>query len=96
MEVWIGKDTKVLRLNGKTVVPGFIDTHIHVADFGRLLTWINLNEVDSIREMQETLSKRAKKISERKWILGRGWSEKRFAEKRLPTRFDLDLVSLTV
>jgi predicted amidohydrolase YtcJ len=93
MGAWIGKDTKVLSLNGKTVVPGFIDTHIHVADFGRLLAWISLNDVDSIREMQETLGKRAKKTPQRKWILGRGWSEKRFAEKRLPTRFDLDLVS---
>jgi hypothetical protein len=93
MKTWIGKDTKVLSLKGKTVVPGFIDTHIHVADFGRLLTWIDLSDVDSIKEMQETLSKRIQKTPEGKWILGRGWSEKRFAEKRLPTRFDLDLVS---
>ncbi len=35
----IGKTTKIIKLNGKTVVPGFIDTHIHVTDFGRLLLW---------------------------------------------------------
>jgi predicted amidohydrolase YtcJ len=93
MKAWIGEDTKVLSLKGTTVVPGFIDTHIHVADFGRLLKWIDLTSVDSIKEMQETLSKRAQKTPEGKWILGRGWNEKRFAEKRRPTRFDLDLVS---
>jgi predicted amidohydrolase YtcJ len=93
IEAWIGKDTKVLSVNGKTVVPGFIDTHIHIADFGRLLTWIDFSDVDSIKEMQENLSKRVQKTSKGKWILGRGWSEKRFAEKRLPTRFDLDAVS---
>lgn len=93
MEAWIGKDTKVLSLKGKTVVPGFIDTHIHVADFGRLITWISLNDADSIKEMQETLRKSARKTPAGKWMLGRGWNEKRFAEKRLPTRFDLDLVS---
>jgi predicted amidohydrolase YtcJ len=92
-KAWIGKDTKVLSLKGKTVVPGFIDTHIHVADFGRLLTWIDLTSVGSIREMQGTLGKRAQKTPEGKWILGRGWNEKRFTEKRRPTRFDLDLVS---
>jgi predicted amidohydrolase YtcJ len=92
-KAWIGEDTKVLSLKGTTVVPGFIDTHIHVADFGRLLTWIDLTSVDSIKEMQETLSKRAQKTPEGKWILGRGWNEKRFAKKRRPTRFDLDLVS---
>jgi len=93
MDDCIGKDTKIISLKGKTVVPGFIDTHIHVADFGILLTWINLNEAYSIKEMQEILSKRAQKIPRGKWILGRGWNEERFAEKRLPTRFDLDLVS---
>ena len=34
----IGKDTKVINLDGRTVVPGFIDCHIHVADFGKFLT----------------------------------------------------------
>ncbi len=33
----IGKNTKIVYLEGGTAVPGFIDTHIHVADFGRFL-----------------------------------------------------------
>jgi predicted amidohydrolase YtcJ len=90
---WIGKDTKIISLNGKTVVSGFIDTHVHVADFGRLLSWIDLSDVGSIKEMQESLSRCKQKTPKGKWILGRGWGKKRFAEKRLPTRFDLDLVS---
>jgi predicted amidohydrolase YtcJ len=89
----VGKDTKVIRLNGKTVVPGFIDTHIHVADFGRLLTWIDLSGVGSIKEMQKSLSRHVEKSPKGKWLLGRGWNQNRFAEKRLPTRFDLDSVS---
>ncbi len=89
----VGKDTKVIRLNGKTVVPGFIDTHIHVADFGRLLTWIDLSDVGSIKEMQKSLSRHVAKSPKGKWLLGRGWDQTRFAEKRLPTRFDLDSVS---
>jgi predicted amidohydrolase YtcJ len=89
----VGKDTKVIRLNGKTVVPGFIDTHIHVADFGKLLTWIDLSDVGSIKEMQNSLRIRVKKAPKEKWLLGRGWNQNRFAEKRLPTRFDLDAAS---
>jgi predicted amidohydrolase YtcJ len=87
---WIGKNTKVIGLKGKTVVPGFIDTHIHVADFGRLLMWIDLSDAGSIKEMQESLSRHAKNAPKGKWLLGRGWDQTRFAEKRLPTRFDLD------
>jgi predicted amidohydrolase YtcJ len=89
----VGKDTKVVRLNGKTVVPGFIDTHIHVADFGRLLTWIDLSNAGSITEVQNLLRRRVQKSPKGKWLLGRGWDQTRFAEKRLPTRFDLDAVS---
>jgi len=38
----IGKHTKVINLDGKTLVPGLIDTHIHVADFGKCLMWLDL------------------------------------------------------
>jgi predicted amidohydrolase YtcJ len=89
----VGENTKVIRLNGKTVVPGFIDTHIHLADFGRLLNWIDLSNADSITEMQNLLRMRVEKSPNDKWLLGRGWNQKRLTEKRLLTRFDLDVVS---
>ena len=89
----IGKNTKILKLKGKTVIPGIIDTHIHVADFGRILSWLNLEGVASIKELQNRLSQRVKETPAGKWIIGRGWDEKCFAEKQLPTRFDLDKVS---
>jgi predicted amidohydrolase YtcJ len=89
----VGEETKVISLKGKTVIPGFIDTHIHVADFGRLLKWVELDDVNSIKEMQNCLRKRVQKTPKGKWIIGRGWDQTRFAEKRLLTRFDLDVVS---
>jgi predicted amidohydrolase YtcJ len=89
----VGEHTKVVRLNGKTVVPGFIDTHIHVTDFGRLLAWLDLTNVKSIAELREAVKNRAEKTVKGRWILGRGWNETRFREKRLPTRSELDAVS---
>ena len=89
----VGETTKVIQLNGKTVVPGFIDTHIHVADFGRLLNWIDLSDAVSITEMQNRLRTRVETSPKGKWLLGRGLDPTCFAEKRLPTRFDLDSVS---
>ena len=86
----IGKDTKIIRLNGKTVLPGFIDTHIHLADYGRLLTWLNLENANSIQQIQNLLSQRIKQTDKGKWILGRGWDQQCLAEKRAPTRFELD------
>jgi hypothetical protein len=89
----VGKNTKVISLSGKTVVPGFIDTHIHVADFGRFLTWIDLSDVTSIREMQSNLRKHAQKMPKGKWIVGRGWNQTRFTEGRFPDLSDLDAAS---
>ena len=89
----IGKKTKIIQLNGKTLIPGIIDTHIHVADFGRILSWLNLEAVASIKELQNCLNQRAKTTSKGKWIIGRGLDEANFTEKRLPTPSDLDAVS---
>jgi predicted amidohydrolase YtcJ len=89
----IGKETKIVYLEGGTVVPGLIDTHIHVADFGRFLMWMDLASAGSINKMQVLLGERLDNVEKGRWIVGRGWDENRFLEKRLPNRFDLDMVS---
>ena len=90
---YIGKNTKVIDLKGKAVVPGFIDTHIHVADFGRFLVWVNLCDVKSIKELQSRIRKRAKNVPKGKWIIGHGWDQTRLKEKRFPHLSDLDEAS---
>jgi predicted amidohydrolase YtcJ len=89
----IGKDTKVINLKGRTVVPGLIDAHIHVSDFGKFLTWLDLKNAKSIKEMKTKIQERAQKIPEGRWIIGNGWNQTRFVEKRYPDRRDLDEVS---
>ena len=90
---YIGVCTKILNLQGVTVVPGFIDSHIHVADFGKFLTWVDLKDADSIKELQNRMRARAQKIPEGRWIIGSGWDQTRFAEKRYPNFRDLNEAS---
>ncbi|MGD9130759.1 MAG: amidohydrolase [Candidatus Bathyarchaeota archaeon] len=90
---WIGDGTKVIDLQGRTVVPGLTDSHIHVGDFGKFLMWVDLKDADSVKEMQRRIRERAQKISEERWIIGSGWDQTRFAEKRYPNRLDLDEAS---
>ena len=90
---WIGKNTKVIELKERTIVPGFIDTHLHVVDFGRFLMWIDLRGVKSIEEMKRKIRKRAQETPEGKWILGHGWDQTSFIEKRYPNFRDLDEAS---
>jgi hypothetical protein len=90
---WIGKKTKVISLNGKTVLPGLIDSHVHVADFARMLSWVDLRETKSIQEMMGKVRKRVGQVPRGKWIIGNGWDETNLAEKRCPDLRDLDAVS---
>jgi predicted amidohydrolase YtcJ len=89
----INEKTKVLNFEGKTIVPGLIDTHIHVADYGRCLMWLDLTSAQSISEMQSVLKEKAGQISAGRWIVGRGWNQNRFKEKRMPTTVDLDMAT---
>jgi len=83
----------VIELKERTVVPGFIDTHVHVVEFGRFLAWIDLKGVRSIEEMKKRIRKRAQETPKGKWILGHGWDQNRLMEKRHPNLLDLDEAS---
>ncbi len=81
---------KTVDLNGKTVLPGFIDAHMHVDELGQYLNILDLRGVKSIEEMKERLRKFAEKNSGP--ISGHGWDQEIFSEKRWPTRYDIDEV----
>ena len=93
IKTWIRKNTKTINLRGKTVVPGFIDSHVHITGYGKSLKQIDLRGVSSIKEMQKKLKNRIQKTPRGRWILGRGWDQDRLTEKRYPTRWDLDKFS---
>lgn len=90
---FIGPNTKVLNLNGKPVFPGFIDTHIHFVKVGFSLLTLDLREAHSIEELKLLVKGAAERSSKGKWILGRGWDQEKFPEKRYPSRKDLDEVA---
>lgn len=87
---WIQKHTKVMDLKAKTVAPGFIDTHVHLTEFGISLNRINLRGVKSIQEIQEKIKKWVRGVQKGKWIQGYGWDQEHLKDKRYPTRWDLD------
>jgi hypothetical protein len=93
VEKGIRVGTLVLDLDGKTVLPGFIDTHVHLDDFGLTLRTINLEDATSVEEVKELLSERVRRTPKGEWVLGRGWTENKLRERRLLTRWDIDEVS---
>jgi predicted amidohydrolase YtcJ len=97
-----GRRTKVLDLEGKTMLPGINDAHIHAS-----LYWgsrppvvldIGYPKAKSIRDIVSIVGKQAKKSQPGKWIRGTGLNLGNLKEcindpSRYPTRWDLDLVS---
>jgi predicted amidohydrolase YtcJ len=87
---YVDDETKVVDAKNRTVVPGFIDCHVHMSGFGRSLQELDLRNVKSIREIQQKLQEYAEKNPEKKWILGGRWDQEKFVERRFPTCWDLD------
>jgi len=75
-------------LHGRTLLPGFIDTHIHIE--GAPKRWIDLSQTTSIKQLQDQLREKARQLPSGEWVTGSDWDEARFAEKRNPTKQDLD------
>jgi predicted amidohydrolase YtcJ len=87
---YVDSQAKVVDAEGRTVVPGFVDCHIHMTDFGHQQQVLNLRNIRSIKEMKDKIREYALKTSGVSWILGGRWDHERFVEKRYPTRWDLD------
>lgn len=94
-----GKDTTVVDLDGKTLLPGFYDAHSHFPSIGiATLYRVDLNSppIGNIKDMDgiiAALKAKAEEMPEGEWIGGRGYDDTLIAEKRHPTRWDLDKAS---
>ncbi len=85
--------TQTLSCRGQAVLPGFIDPHLHLFALASRFCGADLSAARSIPEIQRLLAKRLLRVSPGEWVRGYGYDEFFLAEKRYPTRRDLDLVS---
>lgn len=85
-------NAKIIDLNGKVVLPGFIDSHVHLDSLGLYLNMLDLRGVKSINELKERLKTYVEQNRDLPWILGHGWDQELFIEGRWPNRWDLDEV----
>ncbi|HHU68831.1 MAG TPA: amidohydrolase [Thermoanaerobacterales bacterium] len=86
----IGPETKVLNAYGNTVLPGFIDCHVHFMQTGIDMQKVDLTNCKSLLQLKTIIDEQTDKASPGQWIMGTGYDEFSFAEKRLPTREELD------
>jgi predicted amidohydrolase YtcJ len=94
-DVTIPEGAQIIDASGKTVVPGFIDSHVHFLGIGFRLGQLQLSDAESIKEIVGNLGEyiESHRVPEGKWVQGRGWDDQNLAERRYPNRYDLDAVS---
>lgn len=80
-----GPSTRILDLNGRTVIPGMIDAHAHLTGLGEALRTVDLVGTGSYEEIVARVVARSKEAPAGGWILGRGWDQNDWADTRFPT-----------
>ena len=102
MITWVGRDEdlgrngwraeRVVDCEGRTLVPGFIDSHMHLLAYAASLRDVDCGPgaVRSIADIRRAISDRARHTPDSSWIVGRGYDDSALLERRHPTRHDLD------
>ncbi|MBI2215743.1 MAG: amidohydrolase [Candidatus Rokubacteria bacterium] len=90
VERYRDRESDVIDLGGKSVLPGFIDPHNHFAIGALESFWADCRGARSIPEIQQRLAEAARRTPDGEWVRGLGYDHHALAERRHPTRHDLD------
>ncbi len=90
-----GPGTEIIDLDGKIILPGLIESHMHPMLLAKNLLGVQCGgeNTKSIDGVLKALEEKVKETPKGEWIKGFGWDESHFAVKKDPTRWDLDKVS---
>jgi hypothetical protein len=90
-EPFVGSATRIVELDGKMVLPGFHDSHVHPVSGGIELGQCSLNETETSDEVLAAVEAYAKEHADVPWILGGGWALPLFPPEG-PNKADLDRI----
>jgi len=90
---WRSRSTQVIAAEGRLLLPGFNDAHVHFIDGGLQLDNVNLKNAATSGEFVQRVGAQVKNASPGDWILGGGWDEKHWDRPVLPTKEMIDPVS---
>jgi predicted amidohydrolase YtcJ len=81
LENYIGEGTEEIDLQGKTMTPGFIESHGHLMDMGFGELNLDLTKIKNYNDMVALVAEAAAKAAPGEWILGRGWHQSKWDEQ---------------
>ena len=80
-------------LSGLTVIPGLVDSHFHLSNFGKRLEMINLKGLKSVKEIFNEVDKKIKQLGPGVFVHGFGWDQTRWDNQEFPKNDVLDCFS---
>jgi predicted amidohydrolase YtcJ len=93
VDAWHGPQTKVLDAQGKLLLPGFNDAHVHFVDGGDHLQEVQLKGAATPEEFARRIGERAKTTPKGEWVTGGDWDEQKWSPASLPTKALIDPVT---
>ena len=90
---WAGPSTTVMALQGRRVVPGFNDAHVHFFDGGQGLASVQLRDAATPEIFRDRIGAYAATLDEGRWVLNGNWDHELWAPAELPTRQLIDAVT---
>ncbi|MBD1221278.1 amidohydrolase [Virgibacillus halodenitrificans] len=95
IELWQEKDTKIVDLQRKTIMPSFIESHVHPVIYAKNIIQVDCSPraVSTVSDILIKVKQEAASVKEGQWIRGYGWNDSQIEEGRAPTRKELDEVA---
>jgi predicted amidohydrolase YtcJ len=90
LEPLIGSETRVIHLEGRLVLPGFTDSHIHFLAYALRRHQIILGGVDDWEEIRRRIRTGLERAAPGEWVLGWGWNQNLWGDGTFPSKADLD------
>lgn len=88
----VGKGTRIVDLQGRTLTPGLSDAHCHLYGLGKSLESVNLRDVKSADAAAQLVFEASKTLEPGEWATGRGWDQNLWEGQNFPNKATLDAV----
>lgn len=90
IDLYIGENTEVLDYQNKMIMPGFIDSHVHLFFAGMQYSTVNVFHTSSVEEAVKKVYDACKEQDKQQWVIGFGWSQYNWETVELPNKKILD------